>query len=133
VGYFGYACGLAGRRAEADRALLKLKELAQQSYVPPLANALAFLGLGQRDEVFKWLDRAYEERDCRRFLFLNVDPIFDPLRSDPRFEELLRRVGLPPVGSQSLRRVGLPPVGSQSLRRVGLPPVGSQRQLGDML
>ena len=99
VGYFGYACGLAGRRAEAERTLLKLEELAQRRYVPPLANALVFLGLGQTDEVFKWLDRAYEERDSRRFPFLHVDPIFDPLRSDPRFKELLHRVGLPPVGS----------------------------------
>jgi len=96
VGYWGYACGLAGYRTEADRALLKLKELAQHRYVPPLANAFVLLGLGQRDEVFKWLDRAYEERDCRRFAYFLVDPIFDPLRSDPRFGELLRRVGLPP-------------------------------------
>ncbi|MGH9448509.1 MAG: hypothetical protein ACRD3O_22735 [Terriglobia bacterium] len=86
----------AGHRTEAARALLNLKELAQRRYVPPLANAFVFLGLGQRDEVFKWLDRAYEERHCRRLPFLNVDSIFDPLRSDPRFEELLRRVGLPP-------------------------------------
>jgi non-specific serine/threonine protein kinase len=100
VGYFGYACGLAGRRAEAEKTQLKLEELAQHRYVPPLANALVFLGLGQMDEVFRWLDRAYEERDCRRFPFLHVDPIFDPLRPDPRFAELLRRVGLPPVGSQ---------------------------------
>jgi serine/threonine protein kinase len=96
VGYWGYACGLAGYRTEADRALLKLKELAQHRYVPPLANAFVLLGLGHRDEVFKWLDRAYEERDCRRFAYFLVDPIFDPLRSDPRFGELLRRVGLPP-------------------------------------
>jgi len=96
VGYFGYACGLAGHRAEADSALSKLTGLAQHRYVPPLANALVFLGLGQMDEVFRWLDRAYEERDARRFAFLHIDPIFDPLRSDPRFEALLRRVGLPP-------------------------------------
>ena len=95
VGYWGYACGLAGHRTEADSALSKLKELAQHGYVPPLANALVFLGLGQMDEVFNWLNRAYEERDGR-FASLHVDPIFDPLRSDPRFEELLRRVGLPP-------------------------------------
>lgn len=96
IGYLGYAYGLAGHRAEADSALSKLTELAQHRYVPPLANAFAFLGLGQGDEVFKWLERAYEERDCRKLPWLSVDPIFDPLRSDPRFEELLRRVGLPP-------------------------------------
>jgi len=96
VGYLGYACGLAGHRTEADRALLKLQELAQRRYVPPLANALVFLGLGQKDEAFQWLDQAYEEHDCRRFAFLNVDPIFDPLRSDPRFDKLRRRMGLPP-------------------------------------
>jgi tetratricopeptide (TPR) repeat protein len=96
VGYFGYACGLAGRRPEAERTLLKLEELAQRRYVPPLAGTLVFLGLGQMDDVFKRLERAYEERDSRRFPLLHVDPIFDPLRSDPRFEALLRRVGLPP-------------------------------------
>jgi TolB-like protein/Flp pilus assembly protein TadD len=95
IGYLGYAYGLAGHRGEADSALSKLTGLAQHRYVPPLANAFAFLGLGQRDEVFKWLERAYEERDCRKLPWLSVDPIFDPLRSDPRFEELLRRLGLP--------------------------------------
>lgn len=95
-GYLGYAYGRAGRNSEAQGVLSKLQELAPQRYAPPLANALASLGLGQMDEVFKWLDRAYEERDGHRFAFLNVDPIFDPLRSDPRFENLLRRVGLPP-------------------------------------
>jgi hypothetical protein len=94
VGYLGYAYGLAGRRTDAEGALSELEELAEHQYVPPLANALVFLGLGQTDEVFEWLDRAYEERDCRRFPFLNVDPIFDPLRSDPRFQDLLRRIGL---------------------------------------
>jgi tetratricopeptide (TPR) repeat protein len=92
VGYFGYALGLAGRRPEAEGTLVKLEELAQHRYVPPLANAFVFLGLGRTDEIFKWLDRAYEDRDCRRFPFLHVDPIFDPLRSDPRFEALLRRM-----------------------------------------
>ena len=95
-GYLGYAYGRAGRNSEAQGVLSKLQELAPQRYVPPLANALVLLGLGRMDEVFKWLDRAYEERDGHRFAFLNVDPIFDPLRSDPRFENLLRRVGLPP-------------------------------------
>jgi hypothetical protein len=61
----------------------------------PLADAFVFLGLGRKDETFSWLDRAYEERDARRLAFLNIDPMFDPLRPGPRFPDLLRRMNFP--------------------------------------
>jgi eukaryotic-like serine/threonine-protein kinase len=95
VGYLGYAYGLAGRRAEAQKALLKLKELATKKYVPPFSAALVYIGLGQKDQSFELLYRAFEEREAR-MTYLKVDTIFDTLRSDPRFDDLLRRVGLTP-------------------------------------
>jgi len=56
--------------------------------------ALIYAGLGGKDQAFEWLERAYDERD-KGILFLMVDPPLDPLRSDPRFQDLLRRMNLP--------------------------------------
>jgi hypothetical protein len=81
-----------GRRSEAEKSLARLQELAGQRYVLPSAAALVYLGLGDHDRVFDCLDEALKERELR-MLYLKVDPIFDPLRSDPRFDMLLRRVG----------------------------------------
>ncbi len=50
--------------------------------------------LGEADQAFAWLERAYEERD-HDLVFLQTDPTLDPLRSDPRFQDLLRRIGFP--------------------------------------
>jgi TolB-like protein/Tfp pilus assembly protein PilF len=82
----------AGRRADALRLLGELKTRKQTGYVPAAAFVNAYLGLGDYDQAFVWLERAYQEHS-NILLFLKVHPYFDPIRNDPRFAALLRRVG----------------------------------------
>jgi TolB-like protein/DNA-binding winged helix-turn-helix (wHTH) protein/tetratricopeptide (TPR) repeat protein len=95
LGVLGWALGVAGKRSEAAAILRKLEALSRQTNVPPWSLAIIYIGLGETDEAFAWLEKAYAERssDLRA---LKVDPIYDPLRRDPRFQDLVRRVGLPP-------------------------------------
>jgi len=67
----------------------------RHEYVIPYDIAVVAVGLGDKDQAFAWLERAYEERS-RWFVQCKVEPLLDPLRSDPRFQNLLRRVGLLP-------------------------------------
>ncbi|HEV8487024.1 MAG TPA: winged helix-turn-helix domain-containing protein [Blastocatellia bacterium] len=92
--YLGYACGVAGRRSEAIKMLGELKARAEREYVSPYLMALVGMGLGNKDQALSWLDQAYDARSVN-LIYLNVEPIFDNLRSAPRFNDLLRRVGLP--------------------------------------
>ncbi len=92
----GYAYAVAGRRAEAQKVLDKLNELSKQSYVPAEAMACVYAGLGDKDKAFEWLEKTYEERSAAPFHPLKADPIYDPLRSDPRFVDLLRGTNLQP-------------------------------------
>jgi hypothetical protein len=72
-----------------------LKNHAKQRYIPPYFVAFLYARLGDKDQAFEWLEKGYEDRGP--FLSaLRVDPAFDNLRSDPRYADLLRRVGLPP-------------------------------------
>jgi tetratricopeptide (TPR) repeat protein len=89
----GHAYGLAGRRSEALKILLELEERAKRRYVSSYQIALVYLGLHRNDEAMKQLENAYQERSTL-LVYLKMDPRFDPLRSDPRFEDLLRRIGL---------------------------------------
>jgi tetratricopeptide (TPR) repeat protein len=89
------AHAMAGRRNEALEILDELKERSRQHYTPPGDFAFVYAALGEREQAFLWLEKAFDERDGWT-LTLKVDPLFDPLRSDPRFQDLLRRVGLPP-------------------------------------
>jgi tetratricopeptide (TPR) repeat protein len=89
----GYAYGVNGSRAEAIQVLEDLEQLSRKRYVSPYVQAYVFLGLGQKDTALDWLERACEERDGNMPV-LNVDPAFDPLRNEPRFQALLKRVGL---------------------------------------
>ena len=93
-GTLGYAYAVAGRRPAALEVIEKLKATSSEHYVPPAAVALVLSGLGERDEALTWLEKANEERDPW-ITALKVEPMFDPLRSDPRFQDLLRRVGFP--------------------------------------
>jgi eukaryotic-like serine/threonine-protein kinase len=93
LGGLGMVYALAGRRAEAQKVLNELIELADQRYVPPVAIVHIHTGLGNKDQAFAWLEKAYQERS--NFLaYLKVAAMVDPLRSDPRFTDLVRRVGL---------------------------------------
>ncbi len=83
----------AGRRADALRLLAELKRRNQAGYVPAAAFVNAYLGLGENEEAFAWLEQAYKEQS-NILLWLRVHPYFDPLRDDPRFKNLLDRVGL---------------------------------------
>ena len=88
----GYLLAKLGRADEARDVLRTLEEVGRSRYVPPYAMALVHAGLGERDAVFDWLDKAYAARDVH-LQFLPVDPKWDPFRSDPRFEALLTRCG----------------------------------------
>jgi len=90
----GYAYALSGKRREAQQVIDDLKERSKRTYVSPSTIAFIYGGLGEMKQAFVWLDKAYDERDSLLIL-LKIEPTFDPLRSDPRFTELLRRVGLP--------------------------------------
>jgi len=87
---------LAGRKAEALKLIDELNEISVQHYVSPYRIAAVYAALGDRDRAFKWLEHAYEARDGW-LIWLAVDPVVDSLRSDERFTELLRRIGLPTV------------------------------------
>ena len=92
--YLAYTRARLGERSQALRILDELKGVSKQEYVSAYSFAVIYLGLGEKDQAFAWLEKAYEERS---FLlpYLKVDPIWDPLRSDPRFADLVRRIGLP--------------------------------------
>lgn len=83
----------AGRRKDALRLLAELKTRRKAGYVPAGAFVNAYLGLGDNEQVFVWLEQAYKEHSTTLQL-LKVDPLFDPIRGDPRFTDLVRRVGL---------------------------------------
>jgi TolB-like protein/Flp pilus assembly protein TadD len=91
--HLGYAYALSGKREEAEQVLADLKEIAHEKYVSAYYFAIIYLGLGERDQTFSWLERALDER-AGFLAFIKVEPIFDGVRSDPRFTDLLRRMGL---------------------------------------
>jgi len=94
LAYQGHVLGQIGRRDEAEQIITTMDQIAQNRFVPPYAFALVHAGLGDREAVFQWLERAYEMRDAV-MVFLPVDPRWDSLRSDKRFQDLLRRCGFP--------------------------------------
>jgi serine/threonine-protein kinase len=89
----GRAYALSGKRAEAQKLIDELKELSKQRYVSSAIVAEIYAALGERDQTFEWLEKGYEERSIG-MLFLKTDPLWDGFRSDPRFANLVRRVGL---------------------------------------
>jgi len=95
LGVLAHVCGRAGRPEEALKLVSELKQTtAESGNVMPYQVAWAYAGLGDADQAFTWLEKAYEERRFR-MQWLKVDTLLAPLRSDPRFTDLVRRIGLP--------------------------------------
>jgi hypothetical protein len=93
----GYGYAIAGRKAEAQKVLDQLNQLSKRKNVSAVFNVLIYVGLGEKDKAFEWLEKAYANRTLGGPLVsIKVDPIFDPLRSDPRYADLLRRMNLQP-------------------------------------
>jgi len=93
IGVLIRAYAHAGRRDDALRLLAELKSRSKTGYVPAGAFVNAYLGLGENEEAFAWLERACQEQS-NILVFVKVHPFFDPIRNDPRFADLVRRVGL---------------------------------------
>jgi len=92
-GALGYAYAVAGRGKEADQTMEQLIADLPARYVTPVAIALIWLGLGEMDQAFHWLEKGLEDRSWW-LAWLKVDPLFERARSDPRFESLLAHVGV---------------------------------------
>jgi serine/threonine-protein kinase len=93
IGRLGYAYARAGKTGEARALLNDLEERLKHEYVAASTFAIIYSGLGEKDRSIKWIEKAFEERSD--FLtYLKVDPMFDPLRKDPRFEKFLQRIKL---------------------------------------
>ncbi len=93
-GGLGHVYAALGKKSEALAVLDELKQVSAQGYVPATSIALVYAGLGERDPAFAWLEKACEERSFQ-MQWLTLEPRWDSLRSDPRFADLVRRVGLP--------------------------------------
>ena len=92
--YLGYVHANLGNRTQAHAIIEELQAVSPHRYTPALPVAVVYAGLGQKDQAFVWLEKAYDER-FNRLAYLRREPIWDGLRSDPRFDDLLRRIGLP--------------------------------------
>jgi TolB-like protein/DNA-binding winged helix-turn-helix (wHTH) protein len=94
VGLLALAYGSAGRKHDAQKLIDELNEMSHHSYVAPAIFVGAYIGLGDHDKSLTWLERGYEEHD--QWLYkIKVSPFFDSLRSEPRFQAVLRRMNFP--------------------------------------
>src|SRR5207302_4750783 len=91
----GFAYAVTGKQSEARKILIQLKQLHEPGLVPSGSIAILYGALGELDEAFAWLNRAYQERDPELTYLKVPGRRFEPLRHDPRFHEIVRRVGLP--------------------------------------
>jgi len=98
--YLGWIYATSGRRAEALRVARQFKDFSAHAYVDFYELALIYAGMGDKDEAFHWLEKAYEEHSAS-MPYLGVDLFWEKIRSDPRYADLLRRVGMPQLTATS--------------------------------
>jgi TolB-like protein/Flp pilus assembly protein TadD len=89
----GHEYAVSGDKVNANKTLAKMTEVSHRKYVPAIYFAVVYIGLKRKDDAFRWLDKAYDER-CEYLVYLGTEPLADPLRGDPRFSRLLTRIGL---------------------------------------
>lgn len=94
IAFVAHAKALSGDKAGARKIVADLEALSRRTYVSPWLFAIIYAGLGDNEQAFLWLEKCYQGRE-HDLVFSRVWPMFDSLRSDPRYEDLLRRVGLP--------------------------------------
>jgi TolB-like protein/Flp pilus assembly protein TadD len=99
LGLLGHAYASSGNKMEAEKILDQLKELSKERYVSAYSVALVYLGLGNKEEALRWLEKSYQDRTGNDLVYFRVEPLLDPLRGEPRFEELVTRVFAPKNGS----------------------------------
>jgi DNA-binding winged helix-turn-helix (wHTH) protein/tetratricopeptide (TPR) repeat protein len=92
-GLLGYAYACLGNTSEARKMLQELEQRSRCSYVPAFSMVLPSIGLHEDERVFEWLDKSYEDRSTN-LIYVKIDPLFDTIRSHPRFVALLHRMGL---------------------------------------
>lgn len=90
----GLAYAVSGKKGLTAKLAEQFKAAAKKRYIPPTYFGMLFAGLGDRDKAMEWLEKAFEER-ADGLTWLNVEPMLDELRSDPKFLDLIRRIGLP--------------------------------------
>jgi TolB-like protein/Tfp pilus assembly protein PilF len=95
LGHLGYVYARTGQRSAAEKLIAQLERTVRQTGIGRYEIALIYVGLDDKDHAFQWLEEAYREHDVG-LVYLKVDPCLDPLRTDPRFGNSLRRVGLQP-------------------------------------
>ena len=94
AGMLGWVYAVSGRRNDALRIAQEFRDLSAHTYVDFYWSGVICAGLGDKDEAFRFLEKAYQEH-AAGLLYLAVDPFWHGLRSDPRYTDLLRRIGLP--------------------------------------
>ena len=94
LGNLGHAYGVSGNRAEAQKTLAELSEQSKTRYVAAYDIAVVYLGLSDRDKTLDWMEKAHEDHS-NWLVWLPIDPRLDEIRSEPRFQNLVRRIGLP--------------------------------------
>jgi len=92
----GHEYAVSGDKAKAEQIIAQLRRLSSSEYVPTIYVALVYTGMHDLNHAFEWLDKAYQER-CEYLVYLPTEPLADPLRGDPRFPQLLHRLGLQAV------------------------------------
>src|SRR2546429_1761751 len=90
-GLLGYAYAISGDRPKAEQMLRELEEMAKRQYVSSTAFASIYLGLGEKEKALDWLDKSYQDQESACW-YVTVDPIYDSVRNEPRFQALVQKV-----------------------------------------